>query len=125
MPANAPQPAEDEAGHSPMPLSRLLTILSTGRIEDEAYTVFTAAENARAVDDPICVLDGPVDVDLEKLVEIMPPYVVAEGLVTFCHASDAVDTIHNTRGQRPDAPMELILANLDYYLLRDTWMDLE
>lgn len=117
-------PDDADAIRRPMPLSRLLGILATGRIEDELYTVFTAGPEARAVDDPICVLDGPVLVN-DDLEEILPAYVVAEGLSQFCHASDAVDTIENTRGQQPGATMELILANLDFYLQRDTWMDLE
>jgi len=107
-----------------MRLSELLRILSSGVFERDMCTILTKVPDARAVDDPICVVDDPVLVDNDNL-ETLPAYAAAEGLDRFCLIFDAVDTIDNTREQRPGADMATVLVNLDYYLRHDTWMDLD
>lgn len=114
----------EEVMRRPMRLSELLRILSSGVFERDMCTILTKVPDARAVDDPICVVDDPVLVDNDNL-ETLPAYAAAEGLDRFCLIFDAVDTIDNTREQRPGADMATVLVNLDYYLRHDTWMDLD
>ncbi|MGP6173629.1 DUF7716 domain-containing protein [Corynebacterium sp. A21] len=114
----------DEIMSQPMRLSALLKIFAARDFEQDMCTIFTARENTRAVDYPICTVDDPVLVD-DNLQETLPAYATDHGLDMFCHVYDVVDTIANTYEQQPDADMDTLLKNLDYFLMHDTWMDLD
>lgn len=108
----------------PMRLSELLRILDSGFFEEDMCTISKQPAHARAVDDPMCVVDDPIRIGPDHQ-ETMPAYASAEGFVLFCHVFDAVDTIANTTEQQPNAGIDTVLMNLDHYLAHDTWMDLD
>lgn len=123
MTADRPVIDPDTIMRRSMPLSELLAILRAGTFESDLCTVFTETRDARAIDDPTCVVDEPVEV-ADDYEEILPSYATGLGLDRFCLVCDLIDTVDNTIEQRPDADTGVLLANLDHYLAHDTWLDL-
>ncbi|GAB3631473.1 hypothetical protein GCM10027421_08260 [Microbacterium shaanxiense] len=124
MSEHDPEPADSSIVRVAVPLSRIVMAIDRGDVDAEDYAVYAVDPDARATSDPLCVLDDLILVT-DDLEEVLPALVVAERLVTFCpYAGYITDTIVNTREQSPDAGIATILANLDHFLVHDTWMDL-
>jgi hypothetical protein len=114
---------EREEMTQPLHLSQIVQAVVDGMLNADDYCVYTREDGPTAISDPICYLDEFPDVD-EHYQEVYSPFVVEHQLKLFYHGNLLVDVVTNAKGQKAEPTMDELLRGLDYYLERDTFLDL-